>query len=133
MTGDTDQADTRLGMPERYALVVSACATAAYALSAWYIAGLWSTLVSDSLNVSRFSAWTVRPLDLPAEYGMLHWQLVAVLSLLLHSYWGLRRTRVVGPSGFVLPLFCHLGWLLTAFLLQVCGLLISFVSVGYVI
>ncbi|MFT7286128.1 MAG: hypothetical protein ACI87W_000232 [Halieaceae bacterium] len=106
-------------------------ATVSYCLAAWCISGLWSTLVSDPVNVPVLAALTVRPLPLSMEYAMLHWQLLALLSLLGNGYWSVRRSSKMGEDGYVLPLLCHYGWLFSALCLHLAGALVGFVSVVY--
>ena len=115
----------------RYAQLVGVVATLAYCLAAWFISGIWSTLVPDQDSVSRLAVIAIRPLPLSMEYAMLHWQLLAVFSLIAHCFWGARRAALIGEGGYALPLLCHYGWLFSALCLHLAGALAGFVSVVY--
>lgn len=100
---------------------------------AWHVSGLWQTLVTDQDQAGGLAALFVKPLPLSMEYSMLHWQLLALLSLILHGLWAGRRILAGMASPLDLPLLCHLGWLATATALHVVGLLSDFIVVQYIL
>ncbi len=106
--------------------------TGAYCIAAWYLSALWSTLVVDQESIVQLSAYTIKPLPLSLEFRMLHWQLLAVTSLVINLIWGFRRVRLTGgDSSFSLPLCCHLSLLLFSLFMHLAGGLACFVAIGY--
>lgn len=117
------------------AIVVGALAvslTVAYWIVAWYLSAIWATLVVDQEAISRLSAYTIKPLSYSAEYAMLHWQSLALGSLIINMVWGLKRfSGTRDTNNLVLPFCCHLGWLVLAVFLHIAGGLASFVMIAY--
>jgi len=108
--------------------------TITYIGTAWHLSALWSTLVSNHIDIPRLSACLIRPLPLSLEFGMLHWQLAAIFSLVVNGIWGFGRIkRSATIDAVALPFSIHVGWLLLCLMLHVSGLLASFITVAYTI
>ena len=112
-------------------IILATAATIAYCISAWHLSGLWSTLINDPNLVAEFSIYTIKPLPLSFEFAMLHWQLLAMASLIFNVIWGLRLIKEAENSHMIaLPLVCHLSWLVLATFLHIAGALASFIAVA---
>jgi len=114
--------------------ILAIALTAAYIVTAWYLSALWSTLVPNHTDIPTLSACLIKPLPLSIEFGMLHWQLLAIFSLIVNSIWGFGRIKRSSTiDAIALPFLTHVGWLLLFLMLHVAGLLASFVIIAYTI
>ncbi|MFC1665652.1 hypothetical protein ACFL17_08500 [Pseudomonadota bacterium] len=112
--------------------ILAIALTAAYIIAAWHLSALWSTLVPNQTEAPRLAACFIKPLPLSIEFGMLHWQLAAIFSLIINSIWGIGRyKRSTTIDAITLPFLIHVGWLLLFLMVHISGLLTSFITVVY--
>lgn len=115
----------------RIAYLVAVLTTLAYCIVAWYLGNLFVTLAGEeTLNdLPRLSTTLIVPLKTSLEMNMIHWQLIAIGSFLIHFYAGHRSTS--GFSG--IHLVSHYGVLLLLFFLHLIGFAASFTAIAYVL
>ena len=115
----------------RIAYLVAALTTLAYCILAWYLGNLFVTLAGKEFlqDLPRLSTVLIVPLDLDLEFNMIHWQLLAIVSLLVHFYAAYRSTS--GFSG--IHLASHYGVILLLFFLHLIGFAASFTTIAYVL
>ena len=113
----------------RIANLIAVLTTLAYCIVAWYLGNLFVTLAGEeTLNdLPRLSTTLVVPLKTDLEFNMIHWQCIAIASLLIHFYAGHRSTT--GFSG--IHLASHYGVLLLLFFLHLIGFAASFTTVAF--
>ena len=77
----------------------------------------------------------VAPLPLPGVWlGAIHWQILAILSLLISIVWGRKRaSEIDNQSAYTIPMIAHLAWILFAILLNAIGTLAPMISIGHII
>ena len=111
---------------------LACAATISYWIASWYLSMLWSTLVPDQDMISHLSIYTIKRLPLSVEFGMLHWHLLALGSLVFNALWARKRVRnSENLDGLALPVSCHVTWLCLAMFLHIGGGLASVVAVAY--
>jgi hypothetical protein len=113
-------------------LLMGVFLTYAYFVTAWHLSAFWSTLVPNHTDIPRLSEVLIKPLPLSIEFGMIHWQLAALFSLIITSIWGFKRLKnATVIETIALPFSIHVAWLLLCLMLHISGLLASVVSVCY--
>jgi hypothetical protein len=113
---------------------LAAITTVVYCLVAWYLSALWSINIGDSALVSTFSVYTIKPLFPNSEYAMIHWQLLAIISLVGNFLWAGKLLKASGEiQQIALPFGVHTCLLLFALLAHIAGGLIPFIAVAQVL
>ncbi len=105
-------------------------ATVGYCLAVWHAVALLSTLV-DPRNAPALFQF-IAPLPLSVEYIALHFQAIALTSLLGNGFWLYRQWRS-GKHGISQPVLLHTLLLLGLTFLNIAGALAPMVTVIYVI
>ena len=115
-------------------LILSLGLTITYLIFAWYVAALWLILVGDTINTTQLSIFALNPVNLSKQNPILLWQLLALVSLLINWVWAFKRVKASQDNDkILLPLACHVTWILSCVLLHVGGGIASFVFIGSVI
>jgi hypothetical protein len=110
--------------------------TAVYCVLVWYGSGIWWALQyqPDSPPISIISLICLAPLPLPIWLTMIHWQLVAISSLVICLYWGRKRSvQLDSDNGYALPMAMHTIWILFAVCSHILGAMIPLLSIGHII
>lgn len=107
--------------------------TAVYCVLLWYGAGLWWTFFShsDSSHLPLLSRFCIAPLPLPIPLQMIHWQLMAIFSLLICIHWGIKSSN--RQKDIALPIAMHILWIFFAVCCHLLGALIPMVMIGHII
>ncbi len=118
-----------------YGYSVMVALTTVYCSLVWYAGSLFSVFLkvpveSQPLITKLFIA----PLPLPFWFGMIHWQLLAVLSLIICTGWGYKRTRNSdSDNGLALPMATHTAWIVFAICCHMLGAVMPMVGIGHII
>ena len=122
----------KTGYSRLLSVAIAIAATAAYCILAWFIGNLFVTLIGGigATDLPRLSRYLVQPLQSDVEWNMLHWQLVAVASLVLALLSGRGEA---GGNRLPLVLTTHFGLLLLLLFLNLTGFAVAFTIVQPVI
>lgn len=112
-------------------VILSLTLTVCYLIFSWHIGVLWTTHIGDPTHASQLSIFAITPLNLYSDNPIFLWQILAIVSLLLNWIWAYSRVKSSqGYEKILLPLVCHLLWVMSCVLLHVGGGLASFVPIG---
>ena len=124
----------KLNLGVGISLILSIIFTIVYLIFSWHVSILWLALVGDPVHTSQLSIFALNPVNLSKENPVLLWQLLAILSLLINWIWAIQRVKKSHDNDkILLPLTCHIIWILGCVLLHVGGGMASFVHIGSVI
>lgn len=124
----------RLSMIYGYALLVAM--TVMYCLLAWYGAGIWSVFYPSTADqtIPVISLICIAPLPLSIWLGMIHWQLLAIISLIVSITLSVKRSKEWSEQNDLsLPLVLHLGWIVFAICCHLVGAMAPILTIGAVI
>jgi hypothetical protein len=119
-------------LPLLLAYVLLAALTTVYCGVLWYASGIWSVhyLKAATTDLSLLSQICIAPLPLPIWWTMVHWQGLALFSLVICIIWGCVRNNKIGNGqGHAIPMVTHISWLLFAILCHILGILAPMLSV----
>lgn len=110
--------------------------TAVYCMLIWYGSGLWwsSYASSEPYKLPLISLLSLAPLPLPIWWTMIHWQALAIISLVISIYWGRKRcSQLGGDEGYTLPITIHTLFIFFAVCCHLLGAMLPMLSIGHVI
>ncbi len=115
-----------------YGYLLMTAMTFVYCILAWYGANLWAMFLTEQTEIPLFTLIFIKPLPVSFWWGMIHWQLVAFLSLAICIWWGLKRSNGSnGEDGAALPIVLHTAWILFAICCHLLAAVMPMVGIGY--
>jgi len=115
------------------AYVLLTLMTIAYCVAIWYgIAICNAYLANISTSLPTFGFF-IAPFPMSGIwFGAIHWQVIAVGSLVWSFIWGRRRANQSNnDSEYMLPMMIHLAWVVLALLLHAIGAMAPMIEIGY--
>ncbi len=125
-----------LRMPILFGYLLLFGITIVYCILIWYAGNLFSVFIDkpETMRLPLATLLFIMPLPMPFLWAMLHWQLLAVLSLAICFSWGLNRSKFSGGNeGHALPMVIHTAWIIFAVCGHMLGAIVPFLMVGHVI
>ena len=125
-----------MSMTVRVAYVLSIAITIVYCAAIWYASGIFSVFFGtyEEGEFSLFLLLSIVPLPVSIWFGAIHWQLLAIASLVSSYVWGVSRaSRVGGDQAFALPIVIHLAWIVLLVLWHALGAMSPMITVGHVL
>ena len=110
--------------------------TAVYCVLIWYGAGMWWVFInhSDFGRLPLLSLFCLAPLPLPLPWQMIHWQFLAILSLIVCISRGISSScKKNNDTGHALPIAVHTLWILFVICCHLLAAFMPMVAVGHII
>ncbi len=119
-----------------YGYLLMAATTAIYCLLIWYCGNLSALfpLGGEGASLPLFTTLCISPLPLPIWWNMIHWQVIAVLSLIFSIVTGIKRSVSYDmEDGLIFALILHTAWIVFAICCHVLGAIMPMISIAHTI
>ena len=118
-----------------YGYILMVATTAVYCLLIWYCGNL-TTVSHMGANqpLPLFTTLCITPLPLPMWWNMIHWQLLAVISLILSIATGIKRSNSYNmEDGHTFAMVLHTSWIVFAICCHMLAAVMPLIAIGHII
>ena len=119
-----------------YGYLLMVTTTAVYCFLIWYCGNLTTLfpLGGEGASLPLFTTLCISPLPLPKWWNMIHWQVLAILSLIFSISTGIKRSGSYDvEDGLTFALVLHTSWIVFAICCHMLGAIMPMLSIGHII